>query len=67
MKGIGEDERYKIKEGEGEEINEVEAKYWKIKVVGDFMCYVIPEEVPITHAVIHFFNERCQVHIMLGK
>ena len=27
MKGIGEDERYKIKEGEGEEINEVEAKY----------------------------------------
>ena len=35
MKGIGEDEGYKIKEGEGEEVNEIDAKYWKVKVVGD--------------------------------
>ena len=58
MKGIGEDEGYKIKEGEGEEVTEVEAKFWKIKTVGDSMSYVIPEKEPITHAVIHIFNER---------
>jgi hypothetical protein len=58
MKGIGEDEGYKIKEGEGEEQNEVDVKYWKVKVVGDPMTYTIPEKEPITHAVIHITNER---------
>jgi hypothetical protein len=58
MKGIGEDEGYKIKEGEGEEVNEIDAKFWKVKVVGDNMTYAIPEKDPITHAVIHIFNER---------
>ena len=58
MKGIGEDEGYKIKEGEGEEQNEVDMKFWKIKVAGDLMNYVKGEEGAITHAVIHIFNER---------
>ena len=58
MKGIGEDEGYKIKEGEGEEVTEVDAKYWKIKVAGDTMMHVVPEKEPITHAVIHIVNER---------
>ena len=58
MKGIAEDEGYKMKEGEGEEQTEVEAKFWKIKVVGDLMSYTIPDKEPITHAVIHIVNER---------
>ena len=58
MKGIGEDEGYKIKEGEGEEAQEVDVKFWKIKVAGDQMSYVIPEKEPVIHAVIHITNER---------
>jgi radial spoke head protein 4A len=58
MKGIGEDEGYKIKEGEGEEVQETDVKFWKIKIFGDQMSYVIPEKDPVTHAVIHIENER---------
>ena len=57
MKGIAEDEGYKIKEGEGEEATEVDAKFWKVKVVGDTMNYAAGEEIK-NHAVIHIFNER---------
>ena len=58
MKGIGEDEGYKVKEGEGEEAQEVDNKFWKLKICGDQMTYVAPEKDPITHAVIHIENER---------
>ena len=58
MKGIGEDEGYKIKEGEGEEVQEIDAKFWKIKVIGDQMIYAIPEKEPVVHAVVHITNER---------
>ena len=57
MKGINEDEGYKVKEGEGEEATEEEKKFWKIKVVGDGMNYISGEET-VVHAVIHIFNER---------
>ena len=57
MKGIGEDEGYKVKEGEGEEAQETDAKYWKIKIFGDQMNYVMADN-QITHAVIHIENER---------
>ena len=58
MKGIGEDEGYKIKEGEGDEVQEVDVKFWKIKIIGDLMNYVFPEKDPVVHAVIHITNER---------
>ena len=58
MKGIGEDEGYKLKEGDGEEAQEIDVKFWKIKIFGDQMSYVIPEKDPITHAIIHIENER---------
>lgn len=37
MRGINEDEGYKVKEGEGEEVNEVDMKFWKIRIEGDQM------------------------------
>ena len=58
MKSISEDEGYKIKEGEGEEAQEVDLKFWKIKISGDVMTYVIPEKDSVVHAVIHITNER---------
>lgn len=58
MKGIAEDEGYKIKEGEGDEAQEVDVKFWKIRVIGDQMTYALPEKDPVTHAVIHITNER---------
>ena len=61
MRGIAEDEGYKVKEGgneEGEEPQEVDMKYWKIKIVGDQMVHNIPDKDPITHAVIHITNQR---------
>ena len=58
LKGINEDEGYKIKEGEGENINEIDMKYWKVKVVGDNMMHNKANGDPITHAVILVKNTR---------
>ena len=58
LKGINEDEGYKIKEGEGENIEEKDMKYWKIKVVGDQMMHNRQNGDPITHAVILVRNNR---------
>ena len=58
MRGISEDEGCKIKEGDGEETQEVDMKFWKIKVIGDQISYVIPEKEPITQVVIKISNER---------
>lgn len=61
MKGIAEDEGYKVKEPpseEGEEAQEIEKKFWKIKIHGDQILHVVPEKEPISHAVVHICNER---------
>ncbi|MCQ2816919.1 MAG: hypothetical protein MJ252_06615 [archaeon] len=61
LAGISTDEGYKIKEGEGEEANEVDVKYWKLKVIGDQMIYNKEEEggaQAINHAVVLIQNER---------
>ena len=60
MRGIAEDEGYKMKEGEGEgdEVQEVDMKYWKLKVVGDQMLYTKPSGDTMSHAVIHITNSR---------
>ena len=58
LKTIGEDEGYKIKEGEGENINEIDMKYWKVKVVGDTMMHNRANGDPITHAIILIRNTR---------
>ena len=55
---IAEDEGYKVKEGEGENVNEIDKKYWKIKVVGDQMVHNKGEGDPICHAVILVRNSR---------
>ena len=58
LKGINEDEGYKIKEGEGENVNEIDMKYWKIKVVGDQIMHNRANGDPITHAVVLVKNNR---------
>ena len=58
LKGINEDEGYKVKEGEGENVEEKDMKYWKIKVVGDQMMHNRQNGDPITHAVILVRNNR---------
>ncbi len=58
LKGINEDEGYKVKEGEGENINEIDLKYWKVKVVGDQIMHNRANGDPITHAVILVKNLR---------
>ena len=58
MRGIAEDEGYKVKEGEGENINEIDMKYWKVKVVGDQMIHNRTNGEPITHAVVLVRNTR---------
>ena len=58
MRGIAEDEGYKVKEGEGENINEIDMKYWKVKVVGDQMIHNRANGEPITHAVVLVRNTR---------
>ena len=58
LKSINEDEGYKIKEGEGENINEIDMKYWKVKVVGDNMMHNRANGDPITHAVVLVKNTR---------
>ena len=58
LKGINEDEGYKVKEGEGENVNEIDLKYWKIKVVGDQIMHNRANGDPITHAVILVKNLR---------
>ena len=58
LKTINEDEGYKIKEGEGENINEIDMKYWKVKVVGDNMMHNRANGDPITHAVVLVKNTR---------
>ena len=58
MKGIGEDEGYKVKEGEGDNVNEIDLKYWKIKVVGDQIMHNRPNGDPLTHAVVIVKNNR---------
>ena len=48
-----------MKEGEGEEVQEIDVKFWKMKIYGDQINYIIPSnDQPITHAVIHIENER---------
>ena len=56
LKPISEDEGYKIKEGEGENINEIDMKYWKVKVVGDNMMHNRANGDPITHAIVLIKN-----------
>ena len=58
LKPISEDEGYKIKEGEGENINEIDMKYWKVKVVGDNMMHNRANGDPITHAIVLIKNTR---------
>ena len=58
LKGINEDEGYKVKEGEGENVNEIDLKYWKVKVVGDQIMHNRANGDPITHAVILVKNLR---------
>ena len=58
LKGINEDEGYKVKEGEGENVNEIDLKYWKVKVVGDQIMHNKPNGDPITHAVVLVKNMR---------
>ena len=58
MRGIAEDEGYKVKEGEGENANEIDLKYWKVKVVGDQMVHNRANGDPITHAVVLVRNTR---------
>ena len=58
MKSISEDEGYKVKEGEGENANEVDKKYWKVKVVGDQMVHNRAEGEPIIHAIVLIRNTR---------
>lgn len=58
MRGIAEDEGYKVKEGEGDNINEIDMKYWKVKVVGDQMVHNRTNGDPITHAVVLVKNNR---------
>ena len=58
MRGIAEDEGYNVKEGEGENINEIDMKYWKVKVVGDQMIHNRTNGEPITHAVVLVRNTR---------
>lgn len=58
MRTINEDEGYKVKEGEGENINEIDLKYWKVKIVGDQMVHNRPNGDPIVHAVVLIKNTR---------
>ena len=58
LKGINEDEGYKVKEGEGENVNEIDLKYWKVKVVGDQIMHNKANGDPITHAVVLVRNTR---------
>ena len=58
LKPISEDEGYKIKEGEGDNINEIDMKYWKVKVVGDNMMHNRANGDPITHAIVLVKNTR---------
>ena len=58
LKGINEDEGYKVKEGEGDNVNELDFKYWKIKVVGDQIMHNRPNGDPLTHAVVLVKNTR---------
>ena len=48
LKGINEDEGYKVKEGEGDNVNEIDLKYWKIKVVGDQIMHNRANGDPLT-------------------
>ena len=58
FRGIGEDEGYKVKEGVGEDANEIDMKYWKVKVVGDQIMHNKANGDPITHAVVLVRNSR---------
>ena len=58
LKGINEDEGYKVKEGEGDNVNEIDLKYWKIKVVGDQIMHNRANGDPLTHAVVLVKNTR---------
>ena len=58
LKGINEDEGYKVKEGEGDNVNELDFKYWKIKVVGDQIMHNRANGDPLTHAVVLVKNTR---------
>ena len=58
LKGINEDEGYKVKEGEGENVNEIDLKYWKVKVVGDQIMHNRANGDPMTHAVVLVKNLR---------
>jgi hypothetical protein len=58
MKGIAEDTGYKIKEGEGDEANEIDVKFWKIKVIGDQMVYNKASGEGVVHATVVIRNER---------
>ncbi|MCQ2818742.1 MAG: hypothetical protein MJ252_15860 [archaeon] len=56
MKSIGEDEGYKVKgEAEGEEID---LKYWKVRIAGDPMMHNREGKDPISHAVVLIRNTR---------
>ena len=58
MRGINEDEGYKVKEGEGDDVQEVDMKFWKIRTYGDQMVYNKASGDATVHAVIHIRNER---------
>ena len=58
LKGINEDEGYKVKEGEGENAEEKDYKFWKVKVVGDTIMHNRSNGDPITHAVVIVRNQR---------
>ena len=67
LKGINEDEGYKIKEGEGENAEEKDMKYWRVKVVGDQIMHNKPNGDPITHAVVLVRNLRWPGTLVVWK
>lgn len=55
---INEDEGYKVKEGEGDNMTETDLKYWKVKIVGDQMIHNRANGDPIVHAIVLIRNTR---------
>ena len=57
-KPISENESHKVKKGEGENSEEKDLKYWKVKVVDAQMIHYSANSDPITHVNIFINNFR---------
>ena len=58
LREISQDEKNKVKEGEGENAEEKEYSFWKIKVVGDTITHNRADKDPVIHACIVIKNLR---------